>query len=204
MSTGGTPAGRSGDSNSSQPLVLVASQMPKRVSFSSDDRQAIATWTRGVLSDSVQLCVRGSVVDRQKYYGMTWPDSKVIMLQGGGYRAAIEIGWPNTFVSEATHGLVEPLQTTDANRNHRSNSNHAPSQEASGPSELEYRQWLDLENSEITLDDVKSAYRQIARKYHPDVLHSKNLPEDMIEYAQNRMIKAQSALRYFQERFREQ
>ena len=35
--------------------------------------------------------------------------------------------------------------------------------------------------------EVKSAHRKLVREYHPDVLASKGLPEDFLEYAQQKM-----------------
>lgn len=38
-------------------------------------------------------------------------------------------------------------------------------------------------------DEVKKAYRRIAREYHPDVLQSKGLPEDFMNFAKEKLQK---------------
>ncbi|MBC8370510.1 MAG: co-chaperone DjlA [Planctomycetes bacterium] len=41
--------------------------------------------------------------------------------------------------------------------------------------------------------EVKSAHRKLVREYHPDVLASKGLPEDFVEYAQKKMVAINDA-----------
>lgn len=42
-------------------------------------------------------------------------------------------------------------------------------------------------------DEVKKAYRRIAREYHPDVLQSKGLPEDFMAFAKEKLQKVNEA-----------
>lgn len=37
-----------------------------------------------------------------------------------------------------------------------------------------------------SLDDIKNSYRKLSKEYHPDMLASKGLPEDIIKYSQER------------------
>ncbi len=41
-------------------------------------------------------------------------------------------------------------------------------------------------NVDCSLETIKSNYRKLIRQYHYDTLASKDLPEDMLEYAQNK------------------
>jgi len=41
--------------------------------------------------------------------------------------------------------------------------------------------------------EIKKAYRQIAREYHPDVLQSKGLPEDFMQFAKEKLQKVNEA-----------
>jgi DnaJ like chaperone protein len=41
--------------------------------------------------------------------------------------------------------------------------------------------------------EVKSSHRKLVREYHPDVLASKGLPEDFLEYAQQKMVAINDA-----------
>jgi len=47
--------------------------------------------------------------------------------------------------------------------------------------------------SEATDDEVKQAYRQIARDYHPDTIESKGLPADFTRFATEKMQTANDA-----------
>ena len=47
--------------------------------------------------------------------------------------------------------------------------------------------------SKATDDEVKQAYRQIARDYHPDMIQSKGLPEDFTKFATEKMQAANDA-----------
>ncbi len=42
---------------------------------------------------------------------------------------------------------------------------------------------------DATENEIKKAYRHIAREYHPDVLQSKGLPEDFMEFANQKLQK---------------
>ena len=44
-----------------------------------------------------------------------------------------------------------------------------------------YYKMLDLETSRVSIDEIKSAYRQAAKKYHPDVNVGDNLAEEKIK-----------------------
>lgn len=48
-------------------------------------------------------------------------------------------------------------------------------------------------NAEMSNDELKSAYRLQAKAYHPDVLRAKGIPEDMIAFANAKMIKLNDA-----------
>jgi DnaJ-domain-containing protein 1 len=41
-------------------------------------------------------------------------------------------------------------------------------------------------STEASLDDIKNSYRKLSKEYHPDMLASKGLPEDIIRYSQER------------------
>jgi len=41
-------------------------------------------------------------------------------------------------------------------------------------------------STEASLDDIKNSYRKMSKEYHPDMLASKGLPEDIIKYSQER------------------
>ena len=43
------------------------------------------------------------------------------------------------------------------------------------------------------VDEIKKAYRRIAREYHPDVLQSKGLPEDFMQFAKEKLQKVNDA-----------
>jgi DnaJ like chaperone protein len=47
--------------------------------------------------------------------------------------------------------------------------------------------------SQATEEEVKKAYRRIAREYHPDVLQSKGLPEDFMQFAKEKLQKVNEA-----------
>jgi DnaJ like chaperone protein len=42
-------------------------------------------------------------------------------------------------------------------------------------------------------EEIKKAYRQIAREYHPDVIQSKGLPEDFMQFAKEKLQKVNEA-----------
>jgi DnaJ like chaperone protein len=42
-------------------------------------------------------------------------------------------------------------------------------------------------------DEIKKAYRKLVKEYHPDTLHSKGVPENIITEAKNKMIKINEA-----------
>ena len=44
----------------------------------------------------------------------------------------------------------------------------------------DYYKILDLENSKVTIDQIKTAYRKQAKKYHPDVNVGNKLSEERI------------------------
>ena len=44
-----------------------------------------------------------------------------------------------------------------------------------------YYKILDLETSHVSIDEIKSAYRQAAKKYHPDLNVGDNLAEERIK-----------------------
>jgi len=46
---------------------------------------------------------------------------------------------------------------------------------------------------DATEAEIKKAYRQIAREYHPDVLQSKGLPEDFMQFAKEKLQKVNEA-----------
>jgi len=48
-------------------------------------------------------------------------------------------------------------------------------------------------NDEVTDSAVRSAFRKAAKKYHPDVLRSAGIPEDLIEVANNKMVELNEA-----------
>jgi DnaJ like chaperone protein len=41
--------------------------------------------------------------------------------------------------------------------------------------------------SSATVDEVKSAYRKIAKEYHPDIIQSKGLPEEFMVFAKEKL-----------------
>ena len=45
----------------------------------------------------------------------------------------------------------------------------------------DYYKILDLDTSRVTLDEIKVAYRQAAKKYHPDLNVGDTLAEDRIK-----------------------
>ena len=45
----------------------------------------------------------------------------------------------------------------------------------------------------MSIEELKSAYRTQAKSYHPDVLRAKGIPEDLIEIANAKMIKLNDA-----------
>ena len=45
----------------------------------------------------------------------------------------------------------------------------------------DYYKILDLEDNKVTLDQIKSAYRKQAKKYHPDVNVGNKLAEEKIK-----------------------
>lgn len=47
--------------------------------------------------------------------------------------------------------------------------------------------------TDASLDDIKKSYRKLSKEYHPDILSSKGLPEDMIKYSQERFNKITEA-----------
>ena len=44
-----------------------------------------------------------------------------------------------------------------------------------------YYKILDLETSHVSIDEIKQAYRQAAKKYHPDLNVGDNLAEERIK-----------------------
>ena len=48
-------------------------------------------------------------------------------------------------------------------------------------------------NANMSIEELKSAYRTQAKSYHPDVLRAKGIPEDLIEIANAKMIKLNDA-----------
>ena len=42
-------------------------------------------------------------------------------------------------------------------------------------------------------DEIKKAYRNLAKKYHPDTLRAQGLPEEMVGKATERMSKINAA-----------
>ena len=46
---------------------------------------------------------------------------------------------------------------------------------------------------DATETEIKKAYRKIAREYHPDVLQSKGLPEDFMQFAKEKLQKVNEA-----------
>ena len=44
-----------------------------------------------------------------------------------------------------------------------------------------YYKILDLETSHVSIDEIKSAYRQVAKKYHPDLNVGDSLAEEKIK-----------------------
>lgn len=46
---------------------------------------------------------------------------------------------------------------------------------------------------DATEAEIKKAYRKIAREYHPDVLQSKGLPEDFMQFAKEKLQKVNEA-----------
>ena len=45
----------------------------------------------------------------------------------------------------------------------------------------DYYKILNLENNKVTVDEIKSAYRKQAKKYHPDVNVGNKLAEEKIK-----------------------
>ena len=42
----------------------------------------------------------------------------------------------------------------------------------------DYYKILGLENSKVSVDEIKSAYREMAKKYHPDINQTSSFSEE--------------------------
>lgn len=61
------------------------------------------------------------------------------------------------------------------------------------PEKYKYFKALDILDQDATADEIKSAYRKLARKYHPDVLASKGLGDAELDEAMKRMQEINAA-----------
>lgn len=54
-------------------------------------------------------------------------------------------------------------------------------------------------NNNASVDEIKSAYRKIAREYHPDKIQSKGLPEDFMTFAKEKLQSANNAYAFIKQ-----
>jgi len=54
-------------------------------------------------------------------------------------------------------------------------------------------------SADATIDDIKKAYRQNVKEYHPDKMASKGLPDEYVEFAKKKMVEINEAYDYLKE-----
>ncbi len=65
---------------------------------------------------------------------------------------------------------------------------------------MHYLDVLDLK-PDATIDDVNRAYKRKAKNFHPDTISSKELDEDLTQYAAKRFREIQEAYQYLKSKF---
>ena len=54
-------------------------------------------------------------------------------------------------------------------------------------------------NPGATVDDIKTAYRELSKKFHPDVISGKGLDEEFVQFATRRFQQIQESYGYLME-----
>jgi len=147
----------------------------------SPNGKAELIWKRGIMRDSISLLVNNEIVEEEGDFGISWPFTRTIRLNGHGYMATITIGWERLFFSTVLNcNFSEPS-------GYNSNSQH-PASHTEMSIDVALRE-LDISDRFASWDSIESSFRHLMKMYHPDTYASQNLPPEMIDAASKRFYK---------------
>jgi len=80
------------------------------------------------------------------------------------------------------------LYKQSANFRYQSNFNQSSQQSYAQPSQNSFDKYYEVLESKPTdtIDEIKKRYRRLVKEYHYDSIASKDLPEDMLKFAQEK------------------
>lgn len=187
--------------------------------MTSDDGRAVLTWRRGIISDQVSLLVNNTVVEERSVFGNTYPEPITLALSGMGYSARLVLGWqqlgtfvqsweitgpppsrsekmpPNTFdePTASTRGARD--EPTEARPPRKPEPERRPNpDEQMGVKQA--LQALGFSETRVAWDAVERAFRDLARRYHPDAYAAHNLPPEMLKAAESQFNRIKQAFEF--------